>query len=66
MDGGIRVRVLFIGAGRFAGRRAAEMMVTGGHDVTILNRSSPLAGARHVAGDRADPDTLAAACAGPG
>lgn len=60
------MRVLFLGAGRFMGRRAAEMMVAAGHDVTVLNRSSPLPGARHVAADRQDPAALARAFAGAG
>ena len=53
------MRVLILGGGRFQGRRAAEMLVEAGHAVTVVNRSTPIPGARHVAADRDEPARFA-------
>lgn len=56
------MRVLILGGGRFQGRRAAEMLVAAGHDVTILNLgAAPVAGARHIIGDVVDTAVLTTA-----
>lgn len=54
------MRMLLFGGSRFQGRRAAELLVEAGHEVTLFTRSQTgVAGARHIRGDRKDTAALA-------
>jgi nucleoside-diphosphate-sugar epimerase len=62
------VRALVLGGSVFVGRRLVEALVTGGHDVTVLNRGKtasdlPARVGRLVA-DRTDAESMRAALAG--
>jgi putative NADH-flavin reductase len=59
------MRVVLLGASGRTGAEALERLVSAGHEVTSLGRTAPARpGARHVAGDVADPAAMARAVAG--
>ncbi len=61
------MRILIIGGTLFIGRRLAEALIRGGHDLTILHRNprSPLpGGARGITADRNDAASIQRALAG--
>lgn len=61
------MRVLILGGTRFIGVSLTQLLVEGGHDVTLFNRGNrpaPVAGVEEIHGDRKDPAQLNAKLAG--
>ncbi len=62
------MRALVLGGSVFVGRRLVERLVSGGHDVAVLNRGvTPTAlpdGVEHIVADRTDGDSMSRALSG--
>jgi len=62
------MRTLILGGGTFVGRRALDLLVAEGHDVTVLNRGRTSAelppGVARIVGDRTSTESMQAALAG--
>jgi nucleoside-diphosphate-sugar epimerase len=62
------MKTLVLGGSVFVGRRLVEVLLTAGHDTTVLNRGhTPTTlppGIRHVVADRTDPGSMRATLAG--
>lgn len=62
------MRTLILGGGTFVGRRMVDLLVAGGHEVTVLNRGKTSAelpaGVSRIVGDRTSTESMTAALTG--